>query len=103
MRKFKVLGPGQGEGQGVKYICFARVGESRATLRYVVHATRTLTFARWALKILRYGCMLTAPVVLQEPRPLENELIWGNYNVSYVSTQQAPNQNGQRECRCLLA
>lgn len=33
----------------------------------------------------------------QEPRPLENELIWGNYNVSYVSTQQAPNQKGQRE------
>ncbi|KAK9816411.1 hypothetical protein WJX74_010715 [Apatococcus lobatus] len=31
----------------------------------------------------------------QQPRPLENELIWGNYNVSYVSTQQAPNQKGQ--------
>ena len=29
-------------------------------------------------------------------RPLENPLIFGNYQVSYVSTRRAPRQEGQR-------
>uniref|UniRef100_A0A7S0RYJ4 Plastid lipid-associated protein/fibrillin conserved domain-containing protein n=1 Tax=Chlamydomonas leiostraca TaxID=1034604 RepID=A0A7S0RYJ4_9CHLO len=31
----------------------------------------------------------------QDPRPLSNELLWGNYNVAYTSTRRAPRQNGQ--------
>lgn len=31
----------------------------------------------------------------QEPRPLENPLIFGNCNVAFSSTQQAPKQSGQ--------
>lgn len=30
-------------------------------------------------------------------RPLENPLIFGNYQVAYVSTRKAPRQEGQRE------
>lgn len=33
----------------------------------------------------------------QEPRPLGNELLWGNYNVAYTSTSRAMNQRGNRE------
>jgi hypothetical protein len=29
-------------------------------------------------------------------RPIENPLIFGNYQVSYVSTRRAPRQEGQR-------
>lgn len=30
-------------------------------------------------------------------RPLENPLIFGNFQVAYVSTRKAPKQEGQRE------
>ncbi|MEW5304010.1 MAG: hypothetical protein WDW36_006652 [Sanguina aurantia] len=30
----------------------------------------------------------------QEPRPLGNELLWGNYNVAYTSTSRAMTQSG---------
>lgn len=33
----------------------------------------------------------------QQPRPLDNPLLWGNYEVAYTSTQQAPSERGQRE------
>ena len=33
----------------------------------------------------------------QQPRPLENPLVFGNYNVAYVSVRAAPGQNSQRE------
>lgn len=33
----------------------------------------------------------------QQPRPLENPLLFGNFNVAYVSTRQAPGQDGKRE------
>ena len=35
-------------------------------------------------------------VLAQEPRPLLNPLIFGNYNVAYVSTAKAPKQDRQR-------
>lgn len=34
---------------------------------------------------------------MQSPRPLDNPLIFGNFNVAFSSTQRAPNQSGQRE------
>ena len=34
----------------------------------------------------------------QDPRPLDNSDIFGDYNVAYTSTQRAPRQSGQREC-----
>ena len=34
---------------------------------------------------------------MQEPRPLDNSLIFGNFGVAFSSTQQAPKQSGQRE------
>jgi hypothetical protein len=33
----------------------------------------------------------------QQPRPLQNPLLWGNYNVAYTSTARAPSERGQRE------
>jgi hypothetical protein len=33
----------------------------------------------------------------QQPRPLQNSLLWGNYNVAYTSTARAPSERGQRE------
>ncbi len=35
--------------------------------------------------------------VMQEPRALDNPLIFGNFGVAFSSTQQAPKQSGQRE------
>jgi hypothetical protein len=35
--------------------------------------------------------------LFQVPRPLDNPLIFGNYSVVYVSTKNAPKQDGQRE------
>lgn len=33
----------------------------------------------------------------QQPRPLDNPLLFGNCSVAYVSTRQAPRQDGKRE------
>lgn len=33
----------------------------------------------------------------QQPRPLDNPDIFGNFNVAYTSTQRAKEQNGQRK------
>ena len=33
----------------------------------------------------------------QQPRPLANPLLWGNYDVAYTSTGRAPSQRGQRK------
>lgn len=33
----------------------------------------------------------------QQPRPLDNSLLWGNYNVAYTSTSKAQSERGQRE------
>ena len=35
--------------------------------------------------------------LFQEPRPLDNDLLFGNFNVAFVSTTEAPRQNGQRK------
>lgn len=32
----------------------------------------------------------------QQPRPLDNPLLFGNYNVAYTSTARAPTERGQR-------
>lgn len=44
---------------------------------------------------------------LGSERPLENPLIFGNYQVAYVSTRKAPRQEGQREllklARCITS
>lgn len=32
----------------------------------------------------------------QQPRPIQNPLLWGNYNVAYTSTSRATEQRGQR-------
>ncbi len=37
----------------------------------------------------------------QQPRPLDNPLLYGNYNVAYTSTSRAQSERGQRE-RCAL-
>ena len=34
----------------------------------------------------------------QQPRPLDNPLLYGNYNVAYTSTSKAQGERGQREC-----
>lgn len=39
-------------------------------------------------------------LLLQLPRPLDNDLIWGNYEVSYVSSGSS--QRGQRAAPPLL-
>lgn len=33
----------------------------------------------------------------QQPRPLDNPLLYGNYNVAYTSTSRAQGERGQRE------
>jgi len=33
----------------------------------------------------------------QQPRPLDNPRLWGNYNVAYTSTSRAQSERGQRE------
>lgn len=33
----------------------------------------------------------------QQPRPLDNPLLYGNYNVAYTSTSRAQSERGQRE------
>lgn len=33
----------------------------------------------------------------QQPRPLDNSLLYGNYNVAYTSTSRAQSERGQRE------
>lgn len=33
----------------------------------------------------------------QQPRPLDNPLLYGNYNVAYTSTLNAPSERGQRK------
>ena len=40
--------------------------------------------------------------LLQEPRPLKNDLLFGDYEVSYVSTAKAGEQKGQRRPRVHL-
>lgn len=40
----------------------------------------------------------------QQPRPLENPLLFGNYDVAYTSTARAPTERGQREFSvCLVS
>ena len=36
----------------------------------------------------------------QQPRPLDNPLLYGNYDVAYTSTSRAQSERGQRECLC---
>lgn len=33
----------------------------------------------------------------QQPRPLDNPSLYGNYNVAYTSTSRAQSERGQRE------
>lgn len=33
----------------------------------------------------------------QQPRPLDNPLLYGNYNVAYTSTSRAQGERGQRK------
>lgn len=33
----------------------------------------------------------------QQPRPLDNPSLYGNYNVAYTSTSRAQSEQGQRE------
>lgn len=40
---------------------------------------------------------LEGPGKAQQPRPLKNPDIFGNYNVAFSSTQRAPKQEGQRK------
>ncbi len=43
----------------------------------------------------------------QQPRPMQNPLLWGNYNVAYTSTTRATEQRGQRthtlQLKCFVA
>lgn len=39
---------------------------------------------------------------MQIPRPLDNPLIFGNFNVAFSSTQRTSEQNGQRELSYLV-
>lgn len=38
----------------------------------------------------------------QQPRPLSNPLLWGNYNVAYTSTGRAQSERGQRKQLAIL-
>lgn len=38
----------------------------------------------------------------QQPRPLDNPLLFGNYNVAYTSTARAPTERSQRESRSIV-